>query len=195
MHAQRIEGAAITAAPPKGWDARRGGECAPLPIRLVTLEGGITWCESAWAPTPEELDMLVAGGNVILRVAGKQPPTMIYATPPAPPVDGEPAQPTLAGLRSAVALLKAAVHIRDTALCHFSTMLWLALKQGGGTATINRRTTDAHPKAGVVRTTYNRETRDIELHAVDPTDSPAEAEATERITALIADAAMLPRHG
>jgi hypothetical protein len=39
--------------------------------------------ESAWEPTPEELAHLNAGGSVILRVLGGQPPVALYVEPPA----------------------------------------------------------------------------------------------------------------
>ncbi len=74
---------------PAAWDPARDGGCGALPIRYfprnAKLDGSgpqIRWCESAWEPTPKELDMLSAGGSVVLRVWGWQPPVALYVEPP-----------------------------------------------------------------------------------------------------------------
>ncbi len=74
---------------PKDWNPERDGECGVLPIRVFppsALEGKspLQYCESAWEPTPAELEALNAGGQVVLRVVGWQVPVMIYVeAPPA----------------------------------------------------------------------------------------------------------------
>ncbi len=60
---------------PIGWDPIQHGECGALPIRVHPPEAAkdpsqALYCESAWEPTPVELDMLNRGGQVVLRVAG-----------------------------------------------------------------------------------------------------------------------------
>ena len=74
MIARRIAGATRRLGAPIGWDDERDGRCHALSIRDVAGA-----CESAWEPTPAELDILNAGGSVILRVAGGQPPVLLYA--------------------------------------------------------------------------------------------------------------------
>jgi hypothetical protein len=54
---------------PKDWDAEANGRCAPLAVRVE----GIAF-SSAWEPTPAELELLKAGGNVVLTVFGGPPP-------------------------------------------------------------------------------------------------------------------------
>lgn len=39
------------------------------------------YCDSAWEPTPAELEMLNAGGSVVLRVVGWQVPVALYVEP------------------------------------------------------------------------------------------------------------------
>jgi len=66
---------------PKNWTPERG-ECGALPIRVFAdKDGNVLCCESAWEPTADELAHLNAGGSVILRVAGWQPPVNLYTEP------------------------------------------------------------------------------------------------------------------
>jgi hypothetical protein len=69
MIPRRITGATHLMLAPKDWNADEHGKCLDLAIRMV---GGV--CESAWEPTPAELAALNAGGSIILRVVGGQPP-------------------------------------------------------------------------------------------------------------------------
>lgn len=78
MLVARIAGAHVDLGAPSGWDKGRDGPCRSLPIRVVE---GV--CQSAWEPTPDELAMLVAGGLVVLSVAGAQPPVMLSVEMPA----------------------------------------------------------------------------------------------------------------
>lgn len=81
MLKQVIEGWTHNPGAPKGWDPIRDGECGTLPIRLVQLSREQFACESSWQPTPAELEMLNAGGNVILRIVGWQVPVALYVEP------------------------------------------------------------------------------------------------------------------
>lgn len=76
MIPRRILGATHNLGAPTGWDPERDGFCGVLPIRAA--EG---CCLSAWEPTPDELEILNAGGSVILQVRGGQPPVMLWAEP------------------------------------------------------------------------------------------------------------------
>jgi hypothetical protein len=59
---------------PNGWDEKQHSKCLQLPVR-VSQDG---YFESAWEPTPAELQTLIAGGSIILRVFGGQPPVSLY---------------------------------------------------------------------------------------------------------------------
>lgn len=63
---------------PRDWDAEQAGRCGDLAVRIVEVPGAGHACESAWEPTPAELAALNAGGSVILRVFGGQPPVAVY---------------------------------------------------------------------------------------------------------------------
>jgi hypothetical protein len=72
MIPKRITGATRYLGAPAGW-APEDGNCAHLAIRDV--DG---CCESAWEPTPDELEALNSGGAVVLCVKGGQPPVMLF---------------------------------------------------------------------------------------------------------------------
>lgn len=75
MIPKRIQEATHLLGAPKGWNKEKHGPCARLAVRL---NDGVY--ESAWEPTPHELAALNAGGSVILRIAGSQPPVMLYVS-------------------------------------------------------------------------------------------------------------------
>jgi hypothetical protein len=57
-------------------------ECKGLAVRVepLELEAGIVFTSSsAWEPTPKELEILNAGGSVVVSVVGQQPPMFIFA--------------------------------------------------------------------------------------------------------------------
>lgn len=58
---------------PQDWDPEADGRCSDLAVRVV--DGDVH--ESLWEPTPAELAILNAGGFVLLRVKGRQPPVML----------------------------------------------------------------------------------------------------------------------
>jgi hypothetical protein len=64
---------------PKNWDPRPNGRCVALAVRVE----GIAF-SSAWEPTPAELEVLKAGGNVLLTVFGGQPPVILAVEPSDP---------------------------------------------------------------------------------------------------------------
>lgn len=73
---------------PEGWKPERDGACGALPIRVfppIATSGlvRVQYCESAWEPTPDELALLNAGGQLVLRVHGWQVPVALYLEPPA----------------------------------------------------------------------------------------------------------------
>ena len=77
MIPMRITGATHYLGAPKGWEPDKDGKCCHLAVRVVD---GNVW-ESAWEPTPAELAALNAGGSVLLRVVGGQPPVMLLVEP------------------------------------------------------------------------------------------------------------------
>ena len=75
---------------PANWNPKTDGDCGALPIRTYphdAIKDGrldtarLKYVESAWQPTPRELEMLNAGGSVILRVVGWQVPVALYVMP------------------------------------------------------------------------------------------------------------------
>lgn len=84
MISKRIAGANAYPGAPKGWKPDRDGECGHLAIRVTRDGDRVVHCESAWEPTPKELELLNAGGQVVLRVCTWQVPVALYVEP-APP--------------------------------------------------------------------------------------------------------------
>src|SRR5487761_574469 len=79
MLAKRILGANHYLGAPAGWAPEKDGKCGHLAIRTQgNPRHGDGWCESAWEPTPAELEALNAGGSIILRIVGWQPPVALY---------------------------------------------------------------------------------------------------------------------
>lgn len=66
---------------PENWEASKMGECGGLPARLVETSAGPMW-ESAWEPTPEELNMLNKGGTVHLFVGAHPHPVVAMSVSP-----------------------------------------------------------------------------------------------------------------
>lgn len=72
----RIAGATNDLAKPKNWDDSKG-HCSTLPIRRVEFDG-VPAMISAWQPTPDELQRLLAGESVHLIIWGvAHPPVAI----------------------------------------------------------------------------------------------------------------------
>lgn len=57
---KRITGATRNLGAPAGWDPKRDGPCAHLPVRDELIEG-IPWMVSAHEFTPDEIALIVAG--------------------------------------------------------------------------------------------------------------------------------------
>jgi hypothetical protein len=83
MIPRRIKNATGVFGAPMDWDQKRDGNCVGLAVRVTPFTRN-PFFESAWEPTPEELAQLNAGGSVILRVIGGQPPVALYVEPAAP---------------------------------------------------------------------------------------------------------------
>lgn len=84
MKAGMIEGATRVLGAPLGWNAQMNGECIGLPIREARLESGQPVMISAWKPTREELDRLLAGAAIELGVCGVVHPPVSMGVGPAP---------------------------------------------------------------------------------------------------------------
>jgi hypothetical protein len=67
MMIRRIAGATRNLGAPKGWDPEKDGICSGLPIRDVVDAAGPAML-SAWEPTPPELEAIVLGHPIKLRV-------------------------------------------------------------------------------------------------------------------------------
>lgn len=59
--------------PPRGWDAEEDGSCSDLHVRIT----GDQIFQSAWEPTPKELEIINNGGSIVLTVWGGQPPVAL----------------------------------------------------------------------------------------------------------------------
>lgn len=82
MIPRRINGATHCLGKPVDWDEAKQGKCYDLWIRVVAEPGGaMNRCESAWEPTPDEIEILKAGGSIIVSVVGGQPPIWVSAEP------------------------------------------------------------------------------------------------------------------
>lgn len=86
MIPKRIAGANAYPGAPKGWVPDKDGNCGHLAVRVFKDGERVGFCESAWEPTPKELDMLNSGGQIVLRVVGWQVPVAIYVEPAEFPV-------------------------------------------------------------------------------------------------------------
>lgn len=99
MIPRRILNASHWLGAPADWKPDSDGDCGHLAIRTQgDPRRGTGWCESAWEPTPAELEQLNAGGSIILRVVGWQPPVALYvekADQPLTPVSAAKVQPEL----------------------------------------------------------------------------------------------------
>ena len=83
MHIGRINEATRVLKAPADWVKDKQGPCSGLPIRdePTTAGPGMT---SAWYPTPEEIERIVAGAPIYLTVLGTvHPPVSISVGPRA----------------------------------------------------------------------------------------------------------------
>lgn len=82
MHIGRIDGATSVIGKSQGY--------LGLPLRHVSVNcsvsgDGTPAMESAWFPTPDEIDAIARGAPVILRIIGEQhPPVMLEVGAPPP---------------------------------------------------------------------------------------------------------------
>jgi len=75
MMIARIDGATRVCGEGQGYE--------PLPLR-DEVEDGWPVMVTAWTPTPAELQRLLAGASVQVRIVGKVPPPMRVGTGPIP---------------------------------------------------------------------------------------------------------------
>ena len=69
-----IKGFTHTFKPPPDMSAEK---CSDLHVRAEMDDNNIVVSQSAWEPTPDELNLLNAGGSIILHVWGGQPPVAL----------------------------------------------------------------------------------------------------------------------
>jgi len=67
-----IKNATRALGKPEGWDDAKNGECHVLYVREVM--GGPPMMQSAWYPSPEELERIARGEPIILTVWGRGHP-------------------------------------------------------------------------------------------------------------------------
>jgi hypothetical protein len=97
MLKRHIRDANFQFGPPDGWD-ETDPDCATLPVRVEVAGRHRVYC-SAWEPTPDELAALNAGGSVVLRCAGSQPPVSLAVEPQDSPLPHAKAQAAIKGGR------------------------------------------------------------------------------------------------
>jgi hypothetical protein len=78
MLPKRIEGATRVLGAPGDWDESRSGPCCSLPIRDDVIDG-VRYMVSAWEPTPEEIELLKAGGALLLGINGIAHPVVFLS--------------------------------------------------------------------------------------------------------------------
>lgn len=79
----RIEGCTRALGAPRGWTPETSGACVGLPIR-DEQSGDMPCMVSAWEPTPAELQAIIAGAKIMLRVVGTaHPPVALYVGEPS----------------------------------------------------------------------------------------------------------------
>lgn len=91
MEIGRISNATRKLGAPRDWNEKAHGPCGTLPIRdeLTAAGWGMT---SAWLPTPEELEQLVAGAPIYLTVIGEVHPPVAMAVGSAPDASADQLQ-------------------------------------------------------------------------------------------------------
>lgn len=75
MLIKRIANATHNWGAPKDWDGELNGKCGVLPARLVETNAGPMY-ESAWELTPEELEVVKAGGSIHLFISAHPHPVV-----------------------------------------------------------------------------------------------------------------------
>lgn len=81
----RIYGATHAFKAPEGWDEQKNGRCGEIAVR----RDGVM-LQTAWEPTPFELQVLNAGGSVVLTVFGDAlPPVALTVELPPQDLGGE----------------------------------------------------------------------------------------------------------
>lgn len=70
-----IEGHERVIGAPQNWDEAQSGKCLGLPVRTVQ-SGGMAWMQSAWRPSPEEIEAIQRGACVILSISAPVHPVV-----------------------------------------------------------------------------------------------------------------------
>lgn len=89
MISKRIAGANAYPGAPLGWRPETDGHCSHLAVRVTKRGDQIQYCQSAWEPTPAELQMLNRGGQIVLTVVGWQVPVALSVEDVHEPALGE----------------------------------------------------------------------------------------------------------
>lgn len=79
MIAHHFRGQSFVMEASPNHDHQRDGEVYGLPVRVERDARGPWGYSSMWKPTPEELELLNAGGAVRVTVVGAQPPIDVGA--------------------------------------------------------------------------------------------------------------------
>lgn len=84
MNPGKIAGANHIFGKPADWDESIKGSCAPLPTLNSPLPQGGSVLQSAWFPSPEEMEAMLQGCPVLLNVYGKNHPVVAIGVAPTP---------------------------------------------------------------------------------------------------------------
>lgn len=87
MEIGRIIGATRNLGAPPNWDPEQHGACAHLPIRDELSPAGPCMV-SAWMPSPDEIERIVAGAPIYLTVFGTAHPVVGMSIGEPPTEDG-----------------------------------------------------------------------------------------------------------
>lgn len=73
MITARIIGHTRYLGAPVGWEPEKHGPCGHLAVRDISTHAGPAM-QSAWEPTPSEIERIKAGASIILTVIGSVHP-------------------------------------------------------------------------------------------------------------------------
>lgn len=79
----RIKGATNWLGAPEGWEPDKNGPCVHLAVKHECC-GNVDTLTSAWEPTPEDIQKIMAGAPIYLRVVGITHPTVNVFVGPVP---------------------------------------------------------------------------------------------------------------
>jgi hypothetical protein len=76
MITRRIKDAHVNLAPPPDYPTDGESTCGHLWVRFAVTSDGLPLVQSAWEPTPKELEALNQGASVILEIVGNGMPAV-----------------------------------------------------------------------------------------------------------------------